>query len=131
MAVWSIKIVAGPDPNSLAEFVPQLQEGGPDGLLASTGDAVTWNNATDDAHQPWPVDNEGNPLPEDKIQPPRGQANSIYLSDEIPPHHASRPTYLCVAPAVGNQIFYCCRLHPHERGVITLTNVASTAAVTS
>ena len=44
MALWSIRIVAGDYAEEPPKFVPQLQEGGPDGLLAQAGDSVSWNN---------------------------------------------------------------------------------------
>ena len=110
MAVWSINIVPGEEPGDSASFVCELQPNAPPNtILAETRDAVTWSNETDDPHQ---------------IAIPAGQSGPAFLSEEIPPDHSSRPTYLCVAPASGNQIIYSCKLHPGEQGVITLTNVA-------
>jgi plastocyanin len=119
MAVWSIKIEPGNAPDAPAKFVPQLQEGGPQGLLARAGDLVSWNNATDEAHQPWPTDANYKPLTPAQVGP-RGGEN--YLSDEIPPDHSSRPSWVVtVSPVTQNTIYYCCKLHPDMHGVITIT----------
>jgi hypothetical protein len=116
MAVWSINIVPGEGPGDPVSFVCELQPNAPPNTIfaevrdkTTSGDAVTWSNETGDPHQ---------------IAIPAGKSGSAFLSEEIPPDHSSRPTYLCVAPASGNQIVYSCKLHPGEQGVITLTNVA-------
>jgi hypothetical protein len=112
MAVWVIRIVDGANPGDPAVFVPQLQPPDADGLLAQAGDLVSWNNRTGDVHQPWPTD-----------------AN--YLSDEIDPGGSSRPSWFVAQltfpppppppPVSGTTIYYCCKLHPQERGKITIT----------
>lgn len=105
MAVWSINIVPGEGPGDPASFECELQPGAPQNtIFAETGDAVTWSNETDDPHQI-------------AILP------QAFVSEEIPPDHASRPAYLCATPTSGNQILYSCTLHPNEQGIITLTNV--------
>jgi hypothetical protein len=120
MALWSVKIVAGANPGDPAEFVPQLQPGGPDGLLAQAGDSISWNNTTAVTQQPWPTDENFVPLPADKVGP-RGQPNSNYLSDEIPPGHSSRPSWIAFGDA-GTVIKYCSLPNPLAHGVITITN---------
>jgi hypothetical protein len=117
MALWSIKIIDGGNPGDPAEFVPQLQPGGPQGLLAQAGDLVSWNNKTDEVHEPWPTDDKFKPLPAKNI-PPTG-----YMSDEINPRKSSRPSWAIVqpVPANGSTIYYCCKLHNKERGIITIT----------
>lgn len=115
MAVWSIKIMDGENPGDPAEFVPQLQPGGPQGLLAQVGDLVSWNNRTDEIHEPWPTDDKFKPLPLKDI-PPGG-----HMSDEINPRKSSRPSWVVIQPATGSTIYYCCKLHRKERGIITIT----------
>jgi hypothetical protein len=120
MAVWSIKIVPGAAPGAPAQFVPQLQPGGPQGLLAQSGDAVTWNNTTGQHHQPWPTDQNFKPLTPEQVGP-RGSAN--YLSDDIAPNHSSRPTWVVTpSPTTQNVIYYCSLHHPGARGRITITS---------
>ena len=129
MATWIIKIEPGADFDDPATFVPQLQPAGAEGLLAETGDLVSWSNATEDVHQPWPTDASFNPLTDAQVGP-RGSPN--YLSDEIDPDHSSRPSWSVTQltfpapppppPVTGKTIFYCCKLHPQERGKIIITN---------
>jgi hypothetical protein len=121
MAVWSIKIVEGENPGDPAEFVPQLQPGGPQGLLAQLNDLVSWNNKTDEVHEPWPTDDKFKPLTMKQIGP-SGSPN--YMSDEINPGKSSRPSWRVVQPVLenGHTIYYCCKLHKRERGIITITD---------
>jgi hypothetical protein len=119
MALWSIKIVAGDNAGDPPKFGPQLQEGGPDCLLAQAGDSISWNNTTTESQQPWPTDDDFNPLPPDKVGP-RGQPKSNYLSDEIPPSHSSRPSWIAFG-AAGTVIKYCSLPNPLAQGVITIT----------
>ena len=95
MALWVIRIVAADHPEDPPQFVPQLQPGGPQGLLAQAGDSVSWTNDTLEAQQPWPADASFNPLPANQVRP-RRQPSSNYLSDEIPPGHSSRPNWIVV-----------------------------------
>ncbi len=119
MALWSIKIVPGINPGDPPQFVPQLQPGGPQGLLAQAGDSISWNNTTDEMQQPWPTDGNFNPLPPDQVGR-RGQPNSNYLSDEIPPGHSSRPSWIAFGNA-GTVYNYCSLPNPLAHGVITIT----------
>jgi plastocyanin len=110
MAVWSIDIVPGEAPGDPSGFVCELQPNAPPNtILAQTGDAVTWNNQTDQSHQ---------------IEIPPDKNGTTFVSEVIPADHASRPTYLCVGPKTGNEILYSCKLHPEDQGVIVLTDVA-------
>lgn len=102
-----------------AAFQPDLQgylAGDP--LPAQQGDIVSWNNTTDDTHQPWPTDSNYNPLSEAVVLP-RGGPN--YLSDPIPASLPSTPAYVVAQPGT---IYYYCKLHPtitSERGTIEAT----------
>ena len=119
MPDWSIRIV--PSKSGVgAAFVPDLndaEQGDP--LQAQQDDLVTWNNTTQDTHQPWPTDNQYSPLDPSKVQ--RGTA--AYMSDPIPPGESSRPNY--DTSQLGT-IYYCCWIHPKEtseRGTIIVTAV--------
>lgn len=120
MALWSIKIVAGDNAEDPPKFVPQLQEGGPDGLLAQAGDSISWNNTTTENQQPWPTDDNFKPLPKSRVGP-RGKPKSNYLSDKIPPGHSSRPSWIAFGQP-GTVIKYCSLSNPLAQGVITITN---------
>jgi hypothetical protein len=120
MALWVIRIVAAAHPEDPPQFVPQLQPGGPQGLLAQKGDSISWTNDTMYVQQPWPVDANFKPLTPDEVGP-RGQPNSNYLSDEIPPGHSSRPNRI-VSEAAGTVINYCSLQNPLAQGVITVTS---------
>ena len=65
---------------------------------------MTWNYTT----------KKGDPLPPDQGSAPVGN----YLSDKIPAHMSSRPSYNVMMPASGDIIDYCCKLHPNMRGKI-------------
>jgi len=124
MADWSIKIIPASTGNGAA-FAPDIQGYGPgDALPAQQDDLVSWNNTTDDTHQPWPTDSSYNPLSEADVLP-RGSAN--YLSDPIPGGQSSRPSYDVALPSGSPQtwtVYYFCKLHPDietERGTIAAT----------
>ncbi len=112
MPDWSIKIVSASSGGGAA-FQPDLQgysQGDP--LPAQQDDLVSWNNTTDDTHQPWPTDSNYNPLSEADVLP-RGSAN--YLSDPIPAGESSRPSYDVAQPDDSPQtwiVYYFCKLHP-------------------
>lgn len=96
---------------SIATFAPQVRS-------ASEDDLISWNNTTNDTHQPWPTDSNYQPLQVSKGSPQ-------YLTDEIPPGDSSL-TYT-VAPPAGNPqgwtVYYYCKLHPNdtdERGTIVV-----------
>jgi hypothetical protein len=121
MPDWSIKIVGQPD--AVATFVVDRNDVKPGAPLpAGQNDLVSWNNTTDDTHQPWPANPDGTPiLPVSSV--PRG--SPYYLSDPIPPNSSSRPSWLVpksAPPGSGSTIFYCCLLHQKEQGRIVITD---------
>src|SRR5437763_2386969 len=62
MADWSIKIVPAASGGGAA-FQPDLQGYKPgQALPAQQDDLVTWNNTTNEAHQPWQTDSNYEPL---------------------------------------------------------------------
>lgn len=126
MADWSIRIVPAASGGGAA-FQPDIQGYEPgDPLPAQQDDLVTWNNTTNQSHQPWQTDESYEPISPD---PPRGSKN--YLSDPIPPRQSSRPSYDVSAPAGSPDswtVYYYCNLHPTvetERGTIQATAVPS------
>jgi hypothetical protein len=120
MALWVIRIVAAAHPEDPPEFVPQLQPGGPQGLLAQAGDSISWTNDTLEVQQPWPVDANLKPLPPNQVGP-RGKPKTNYFSDEIPPGHSSRPSWIAFG-AAGTTYNYCSLQNPLAQGVITITS---------
>jgi plastocyanin len=117
MSEWSIKIVPAktPGPNLKAKFIPQLQENGPTVLNVSKGDIISWNNTTDDLHQPVAADASYQPL---------GAAPGTpqYLSDAIPAGESSEPAWIANAAAVPTTVYYVCAYHKDEHGIITVTD---------
>jgi hypothetical protein len=128
MPDWSMKIVAGDGP--VATFVadrPDVEPGAP--LPAGKDDLVTWNNMTEDTHQPWPANPDFTPLPVSSVT----RESKYYLSDPILPGGSSRPSWKVpdTAPPPGTKaypppgnvctLFYCCLLHPKEQGRIIIT----------
>jgi hypothetical protein len=121
MADYSVKIVST---DKGAAFVPDFQGYQPgDPLPARVNDLVTWNNTTNDTHQPWPTDQNYHLLPDAQV--PRSSDN--YLSDPIPPGQSSRPSYVVTQPLPPEgppatwTFYYGCKLHPtatSERGTI-------------
>jgi len=121
MPDWSIKIVHGSSGDG-AEFIPDLKGAkAGDPLEAMQDDLVTWNNTTEEEHQPWPSDSSYTALPNEDVLP-RGGPN--YLSDIIPANDSSRPSYNVTQPASAPAtwtVYYICALHPYvesERGSI-------------
>jgi hypothetical protein len=126
MPDWSIKIVPSNSGDGAA-FVPDLKgKSAGDPLDCMADDLVTWNNTTNDEHQPWPADDTYTALPNDQVLP-RGGPN--YLSDIIPAGGSSRPSYDVAQPAAVPPdpaptqwtVYYICALHPYvesERGTI-------------
>jgi len=110
MPDWSIRIV--PNPNQIADapgaFTPQE---------ARLGEIVSWFNTTQDKHQPWPTDSNYNPLNVDATSP-------AYLADPIDPGKSSDAYSLPVGvPYAVGTLYYCCKIHPKERGQITVKPV--------
>jgi hypothetical protein len=117
MPDWSIKIVL--DDKGKTWFLPDLQGGKGEPLNAQQDDLVSWNNTTEDTHQPWPTNDQYNPV--DPSTVPRGSAT--YMSDPIPAGDSSRPAY--DTSQLGT-IYYCCLIHQTElteRGTIIVSAV--------
>ena len=113
---WNVRIVSI---GTTTAFQPRVPGGNPgDQLLAKAGDIVTWGNATNDTHQPWPLDANGNPVPAATPE----SATPGYMSAPIPPNNSSTPQYVIDGNlAAGTVINYCCKFHPTtERGSIKI-----------
>ena len=125
MPDWSIRIVPAQNPTTdvPAAFVPDLsgaQPGTP--LTAQVDDIVTWNNTTNEDHWPWPVDYNGNPLPDAQVSTQFGN----FFSEKVAAGMSSRPSYnVPSVPFSGTTINYCCKLHPKMLGQIRVTLIPS------
>ena len=131
MPDWSVRIVRNGTTTSATSFDPT-------NLNAMQDDLVSWNNTTEEEHQPWLLDASGTPIPDPRkgIDPnkpisdtnpldPKSRLVSTYLSDLILPGASSRPAFDVAKPATVTQdtwpISYYCNVHPHrdsERGTI-------------
>ncbi len=123
MPDWSVRIVPvdASQPAGPAQFnAPGQPPNTP--LIAQDGDIVTWNNTTDTEHQPWPTDENYNPLPVKK--------NDVgYMSDPIPARDSSTPAYpvTLADPAKAQTFYYYCAKHPQnvsERSAIDASPVS-------
>lgn len=111
MPDWTVKIVPSSTGGG-ASFAPGTRQ-------AQQDDLVCWNNTTNETHQPWPTDQNYNPM-----NVARG--SSKYLSDPIPPGRSSRPSYDVAQPSASPPpqtwtVYYFCATHPDrksERGKI-------------
>lgn len=110
MADWLVNIVTGASGD--AEFVvglPGSKQG--QALQADQDDLVSWNNETNDEHQPWQTDENYDPL------------DASDMSGLIKPGQSS-DTYDCAQPSDGPAswtVYYYCNRHPDnpkERGSI-------------
>jgi hypothetical protein len=115
---WNIRIVST---GSGTAFEPRVPGGTPGGqLLAQAGDVVSWGNATNETHQPWPLDANGNPVPAATPE----AATPGYMSAPIPRNSSSTPQYVIDSGlAAGTVINYYCKQHPtavSERGSIKI-----------
>jgi hypothetical protein len=108
---WSITISGNP-----ATFVPDVFSENPTpptGLQAQAGDCVSWNNQTDEQHQPWQTD-----------------ANHVLqgtagMTDVIEKWEPSFPGYIVALPTGTTApvtIYYRCAAHPdlEEFGTIDI-----------
>jgi plastocyanin len=112
MAVWSVNIVAGANPGDPATFVAQNQPNAPVGTVyADPGDIVSWNNTTNQDHQPVQVN----------VTPPLG---TLVWPPVTPGHQTD--AYV-VSGNSGATISYTCLLHSSEQGTIVITPVPPTA----
>jgi hypothetical protein len=118
-ADWTIKIIKS---GSGAAFVPDFpgaKQGQP--LNATQDDLVTWQNMTDDDHQPWQTNSS---------YAPNAKSN---LSAVIPAGQSS-DSYDCASPSAKGPapqswtIYYYCKKHPDnpkERGTINVVAAAT------
>lgn len=136
MPSWSIEIV---EKDGVTSFNPKNQD-------ALQEDLISWNNTTNQRHQPWLLDAIGNPVtdPRKKIDPnkpfdacdggspdappnfdPKSRQVPTYLSDCIAAGASSRPSFNVTIPTgFTSPLSYYCKVHPQnasERGTITLT----------
>jgi hypothetical protein len=111
MPDWSIKIVPSKRqiPGVLAEFVADVEDAKAGSFDVQQGDLVSWNNTAPEEHWPWPVASQNAPP---AIPLPPG--SPVLVTDSVKPATSS-DAYNVAAPA-GTTLFYCCRLHPAERG---------------
>jgi hypothetical protein len=131
MPDWSIKIVPAGTGGGAA-FQPDVRGAKPgDPLQAQQDDLVTWNNTTQETHQPWQTDSNYQPLSDAWVN----AHPDLYMSDAIPAQRSSSPAYdvaqpSTFAPPQGAQppnswtIYYFCKTHPNrssERGTIKAT----------
>jgi plastocyanin len=118
---WSINIVPASSGGGAA-FVPDLHGShAGDPLQAQQDDLVTWNNTTDDDHQPWQTDSTYTPKAQSNLSAliPAGQSSDSY---DCAQPNASGP-----APQTWTVYYYCSR-HPdnvNERGSITVAAIAT------
>jgi hypothetical protein len=122
MPDWSIKIVPAATGTGAAFMpnVPGAKAGDP--LQAMQDDLVSWNNTTNQAHQPWQTDSNYQPLSDAWVK----AHPDLYMSDSIPAGRPSRPAYDVaqpggVPPPGTWTIYYFCKIHPtvqSERGTI-------------
>jgi hypothetical protein len=107
----SIKIVPSKSQIAgvLAEFVADEKDAEPGSFDVEQGDLVSWNNTAPEEHWPWPVRRQNAPP---AIPLPPG--SPVLVTDSVKPNTSS-DFYNVAAPA-GTTLFYCCRLHPAERG---------------
>jgi hypothetical protein len=106
---WSIVITPPAMQGQPAMYTPDLMGVRPgDPLQAGNADIISWNNRTNDLHQPVAVVNG--------VQTP--------LSDPIQPFRSSRPGYVTTASTTTTvtTIDYTCSFHPNESGRILVYN---------
>ena len=107
---WSIRIE--PDGDTFV-FNPSQQN-------AENSDMISWNNRSDETHQPWPANEDWEPLPDDQVT--KAKAGCTYLSDPIEAWESWSPAYVCAAPLTGSTtLYYVCRFHPDEHGTIVVS----------
>ena len=89
-------------------------------ISSANSDTVSWGNrSTKDYHQPWPTRKDGTPLSDEDVKEAHARN---YLSDAIPPRGSSTPVWVAAGSTItGDTIYYCCKLHPKERGTIVIT----------
>jgi len=100
---WSITINA-----SSPYFVADVYGTDPgDPLQAENNDVISWNNQTDDEHQPYQTDENYNPT---------GPA----LCDVIAAYQSSFPGFVPNGYTATTTIYYYCQKHTDEHGQIVV-----------
>jgi hypothetical protein len=120
MPDWSIKIVPlkHPTPDVLAEFVADVPDAKSGSFDVQQGDLVSWNNTATQDHWPWLLPSaDAQPPGPDGPPPPDEDPNDL---GKVKPSTSTDYYNVGMAPAVPpnppNVLYYCCRLHPAERG---------------
>jgi hypothetical protein len=124
MPDWSIKIVPSRSqkPGVLADFQPDIDGQKPgQPLKVQTDDLVSWNNTTAQDHWPWPVVSQDAP-------PTNPPPNGKYLVMVAVKPGSPSPAYN-VGATQGTTLFYCCKLHPAERGQMVVVGFGDSAEV--
>jgi hypothetical protein len=126
MPDWSIKIVPSTSgiAGVLADFVGDVVGATAGSFDVQQGDLVSWNNTTKDEHWPWPVASATAPP---AIPLPPG--SPVLVSGSVQP--ATSSDWYNVAAATGTTIFYCCRIHPAERGKLVVVPFGDSSEGTS
>ena len=97
---WSIMITTG-------GFVVDAFGQSRSALQAQNGDVISWNNQTDQQHQPWQTDSSYNPT-------------GPQLSNVIDAWKSSTPGYVPATASTPSTIYYYCKNHPSEHGTIVV-----------
>jgi plastocyanin len=111
MAVWSVSIVPAAKPGGPATFVAQNQPNAPVGsITADQGDAISWNNTTDQPHCISVLADPG--------KQPTDPDNTGYVA----PGHQTAALQVPAAPASGPPTYvYTCLIHQNETGTIAVS----------
>jgi hypothetical protein len=123
---WSVKIETvggrtvftpnpGPGPKPAAPGDP---------LTAQIGDGVSWRNDTGAAHVIWRTDGDGGAPVATVTAGGRGIPPSFdgLMSNPIAPDSSSSGQYFVADEAAPTTIYYCCLLHPNEKGSINVVD---------
>lgn len=106
---WSVTI--NPGPPGKASFDPDTYGAKPgDPLRVGNNDQVCWNNQTKEVHQPWPANSSFQP------------ANSASGLVEPIPSNKSSDGYVVTNATVGQTIYYICKFHNEEHGIIEVVS---------
>jgi hypothetical protein len=119
MPDWSIKFVPvqNPTPEKRADFQLDSPKGKRRAAVqVFSGDIVSWNNTTQDDHQPAVFD------PVDGAGPPAGSPQPV--GGTLKPHKSS-PGY-GVSASPGSTIRFCCTLHKGEFGILVVVEPGQT-----
>lgn len=99
---WSIMITS-------SGFVVDAYGQSGSALNAQNGDVISWNNQTDQVHQPYQTDANYNPT-------------GPQLSDPIPGFKSSSPGYIPDTDTTPATIYYYCKNHTNEHGTINVVD---------